>query len=140
MRFFLIILGIGIIFVMGALLLFYITLLGKGERHTAELIGIHDGDLLGATLYRHTMRVRFKREGNECETETLTAFTSVFFPERKCAKLRKRYLGKSIRIIYNPKNPSQTLVLEWLWKDFLICIVWIGAGFFSLLAGAFEWF
>ena len=49
-------------------------------------------------------------------------------------------MGKKIHIAYNPKKPYQTLILEWLWKDFLLYTVWIVVGLFILLAGILEWF
>lgn len=140
MRLFLAILGTLDIFVFGAMLFFYITLLRKGERHSAELVEISDGNLLGKTTYRHTVRVRFIRQGNECETETLTAFASFFFPKRKAVKLRKRYQGKTVHIVYNAQKPSRTLILEWIWRDFLLCAAWLEVGLFIVLAAVFEWF
>lgn len=140
MKIFLITVGVIDIFIFGALLVFYITLLRKGERHIAEIVEIDEGYSFGKAAYRHTLRVRFTYQGNECETETLTAFTSFFFSRQKVMKLRSVYMGKKIHIAYNPKKPYQTLILEWLWKDLLLYTVWIVVGLFILLAGILEWF
>lgn len=140
MRVLLITLGVIDIFIFGALLVFYITLLRKGERHTAEIIEISEGYSFGKSVYRYTPRVRFTYQGSECEVETLTALTSFFFSRRKVMRFRARYVGKKIHIAYHPQKPSQTLIVEWVWKDFLFCTVWILVGLFILLAGILGWF
>ena len=140
MKIFLVTVGIVAILVFVLLLLFYITLLRRGERYIAEIVEVNEGNSFGKATYRHTLRVRFIYQGSEREVETLTAFSSFFFSKKKTMILRERYLVKQIHIIYNPQKPFQTLVVEWLWKDFLLCTVWIAVGLFIVLAGLLEWF
>ena len=54
MKNFLITVGVIDIFIFGALLVFYITLLRKGERHIAEIVEIGEGYSFGKAAYRHT--------------------------------------------------------------------------------------
>lgn len=83
MKFFLITVGVIDIFIFGSMLVFFIILLRKSERHIAKIVEIGDGYSFGKAVYRHALRVRFTYQGSESETETLTAFTSFFFQSRR---------------------------------------------------------
>ncbi len=83
MKIFLVTVGIVAILVFVLLLLFYITLLRRGERYIAEIVEVNEGNSFGKATYRHTLRVRFIYQGSEREVETLTAFSSFFFSKKK---------------------------------------------------------
>ena len=136
---FFVILGL-LCFIMGAFLLgSYVRILKKGKCVIGKICEIEEAYRSPAICF--CIEVQFNKDGQEIKRIALEAFVPLpFFLKHKLSKLRKKHIGRQVHVYYNPDNDSQVLLLEYIWKDFLISAFIIFLGIIGILGGIFHWY
>lgn len=127
-------------FIMGAFLFgFDIRILKKGKCVIGKICEVEEAYRKPAIVF--CIEVQFNKDGLEIKRIALEAFVPLPFSlKHKLSKLRKKHIGRQVHVYYNPDNDSQVLLLEYIWKDFLISAFIIFLGIIGILGGIFHWY
>lgn len=135
-KIFVIISGVIVLLIGLFMFYFYLKIIFNNKCYKAEIIDMNFGASYRQGIPFHSFKVSFKHN-NEiiCASTLNTIMGFSLFEKRQFRRYQKKYIGRRVYVYYNPNNPAQTLIKEYVWKDFLLSNFLICLSIFLIAAG-----
>ncbi|MGL6197660.1 MAG: DUF3592 domain-containing protein [Lachnospiraceae bacterium] len=116
------------------LLFFYLKIIFNNKCYKARITGVNFGTI--SAYPTDTYKVSFKYNNEVIQVDTLNRFKGYsLFKKQQYKKIQNKYTRKSVNIYYNPNNPRQTIIKEYIWKEFIMPAFLIALGSLAIILG-----